>query len=196
MPATSGVGHGKYRRTGPPRNAFDQDGTSRYAAFGSCSRHQTLTTCGTETGLYLTPSRGASTLVAIQFQTTSASSERDPLMITIEGSNQPPTVLTSGSSWVTIYTGPTGLTPNPGRSSHGTVQYLTSNAGPYTSYRLLVTSIRGNSRLVSYAEVRLLGYWHFFHNFYSFALPWTTNIHISIFVKTVFSYLLCILFFG
>ena len=159
--AGPGVGYGKYLGIAPPRDAFDQNGFSGYIAYGQCNGGQSMNKCGNQTGVYLTPSRGASTLVAIQFQTAPIGYGSDPLTITIEGSNQTAAALTSGSSWSTIYTGPTGLTglyPNPGRSSYGTIQYLPSNPGTYTSYRVLVTSIRSSSKDVNYAEIRLLGY--------------------------------------
>lgn len=84
--------------------------------------------------------------------------ERDPLTITIEGSNQSISALMLGSSWTLIYNGSTGLNPDPGRNNSGIIQNMSNNTSWYTSYRILVTSKRHISDAVHFGEIELLGY--------------------------------------
>ena len=156
--STPGSGMGQYATDQEPKYAFDQSNNTKYQAFGSCDSKQFSYTCGNDTGLYLTLSQGASVLAAVQFETGNDTAERDPLTITIEGSNQTSPALILGSSWSLVYRGPTGLNTDPGRSNFGTIQYLPNIDVSYKSYRLLVTSIRGNATSVQYDEVKLLGY--------------------------------------
>ena len=79
------------------------------------------------------------------------------MTITVEGSNQTLSVLDLGSSWTLIYSGSSGLTPDPGRGFYGTTQTF-SNSISYSSYRVLVTSVRNITYAVQYAEVELIGY--------------------------------------
>jgi hypothetical protein len=80
--------------------------------------------------------------------------ERDPLTITIEGSNQSISALMLGSSWTLIYNTSTGLNPDPGRNNSGIIQNMTNN----TSYRILVISKRNISDAVHFGEIELLEY--------------------------------------
>jgi hypothetical protein len=117
-----------------------------------------LITCGEDTGLYLTLNSGPLALVAFYFGTNNYSPLRDPLTITIEGSNFNQTALTFGFSWTLIYNGSTGLTKDPGRSTMGIIQILPNFPIPFASYRLLVTSKRGNGTCASYSEFVIIGY--------------------------------------
>ncbi len=117
-----------------------------------------LLICGANTGVYLTLERGASYLIAIQFSAANNLPARDPLALTIEGSNQISSALALGSSWTLIYNGSTGLDTDPGRYNDGTVQYIPNNIISYSSYRLLITSKRSIQNAVQYSEVMLLGY--------------------------------------
>ncbi|CAF1338460.1 unnamed protein product [Adineta steineri] len=83
-------------------------------------------------------------------------SMRDPLSLTIEGSNLYKSELTFGSSWTLIYEGSSGLISDPGRSSFGAIQILPNNSMRFASYRFLVTSKRGSENCASYSEVRFL----------------------------------------
>jgi hypothetical protein len=86
---------------------------------------------------------------------------RDPITITLEGSNATGGVaLTLGSSWPLIYNGSTGInsTSAPGRATYVTQQNF-SNTIPYASYRLLVTLQRGNDTAVQYSESQIIGYY-------------------------------------
>ncbi len=115
-------------------------------------------TCGLNTGFYRTPERGASLLVGLQVCTCVSLPNRDPIIITLEGSNQPVSALNLGSSSTLIYSGPSGLATDPGRSACGIPQVFFSNSVWYTSYRFLVTSKRGADSCASYSEVQFFGY--------------------------------------
>jgi hypothetical protein len=141
-----------------PEYAFDQVVTTKYTNFGVCSAPSPpASICGTNTGLFLTLRRGASLLLAFRFSTGNNFPDRDPLTVTIEGSNQPTSSLILGAEWTLIYNGSTGLDSDPGRYSFGVLQNLTSNTVWYTSYRLLITSKRGLDTSVQYGEIELLG---------------------------------------
>lgn len=79
-------------------------------------------------------------------------------MMTIEGSNQMGTALSQGSSWTLIYNGTTGLDDDPDRKNIGVMILLPMNLKIFSSYRLLITSKRGNGNLVQYSELQLFGY--------------------------------------
>lgn len=97
----------------------------------------------------------AATLLAFRFATSRETMQRDPMSVTIEGSNLNGAALTSGSSWTLLYKGSSGLTYNPGRMRMGDAQILTESLTVFSSYRVLVTSTRGSSTSVSYSEVYL-----------------------------------------
>lgn len=135
---------------------FDGTSTTKYTAFGSCISGGTpSTSCGINTGFYLTLQRGLSLLQGFRIRTANSLPERDPLTITIEGSNQPSTALTLGSSWTSIYNGVTGLSTDPGRGTWGPYQFF-SNSLSYSSYRILITSKRGSTDAVQYADIDLV----------------------------------------
>ncbi len=107
----------------------------------------------------LTLKRGISLLASIRFCAAPSLPERDPMTITIEGSNQPSSsALLLGSSWNLIYNGSSGLNSDPGRTSFGMTQTIPNNVLWYNSYRLLITSKRNISNAVQYSEVQLFGY--------------------------------------
>lgn len=113
--------------------------------------------CGVNTGFYLTLQTGAVLLSAMRICTATSLSQRDPMTMTVEGSNQTAATLTLGSSWTLIYNGSTGLTSDPGRGNYGLTQTF-SNSISYSSYRILITSVRNFTYTVQYAEVELIGY--------------------------------------
>lgn len=158
-PSLSGSSVGNYFPSEEPDNILDRNITTKYTNFGYCnvSLMTSTFTCGVNTGFYLTLQRGAMTLVGMRFITASSMRERDPLTMTVEGSNQAPSTLTQGSSWTLIYNGSTGLVSDPGRGNSGTIQNFT-NSISYSSYRVLVTSVRNFTYAVQYAEVELIGY--------------------------------------
>lgn len=156
--ATVGSGVGNYYPGETPGNVCDNNYADKYTNFGTCTSASSSVTCGVNTGFYRTPQRGASLLVGLQICTCVSLPNRDPITITLEGSNQPTSALTLGSSWTLIYSGSSGLGTDPGRSACGAPQLFLSNTVWYTSYRLLVTSKRGADSSASYAEVVFIGY--------------------------------------
>ena len=160
--STLGPSAGSYGTSQGPDNAFDQNSTTKYTSYGVCNSSSApslaRSVCGTNTGVFLTLQRGPSVLIAIRFRAATSLPERDPMRITIEGSNQPSSVLLLSSSWTLIYHGSNGFDSDPGRSNFGVTEMLPNNAVLYQSYRLLVTSTRNISNAVQYSEVELIGY--------------------------------------
>lgn len=130
---------------------------NKYTSFGSCTAVSMAMSCGLNTGFYRTLPRGASLIIGFQICTPGSTPARDPITITLEGSNQPASVLPLGSSWSLIYSGSSGLAIDPGRLSCGIPQ-LFSNSIWYLSYRFLVTSKRGSDSSTWYSDVLFIGY--------------------------------------
>lgn len=143
---------GTYWRSQPPEAAFDGNISSCYTNHGRCNATEEDPTCGEDTGVYFTFDNGSVVLKAFYFITQPSFSARDPLTITIEGSNENNSLLTRGSSWTLIYNDVTGLANVSARSTRGTVQILPNLSTAYASYRLLVTSKKGNQTCTSYSE--------------------------------------------
>jgi hypothetical protein len=141
-----------------PSDACDNNVNTFYTNFGPCNSSYNAIWCGVNTGFYRTPQRGPSLIIGLQICTRTNLPARDPITITFEGSNQPASALNLGSSWTLLYSGSSGLSTDPGRSACGIPQLFPSNSIWYTSYRFLVTSIRGIEKAASYAEIQLIGY--------------------------------------
>ncbi|CAF0976075.1 unnamed protein product [Adineta steineri] len=152
-----GSSSGHYLTDQSPANACDGDTSTKYLHFGWCQSGQWEAHCGLDTGFYLELRRGASLVTGLQICTANDFPERDPLTVSLEGSNQSGSSLTLGSSWTLIYNGPSGLEKDPGRLTCGIMQ-LTSNSIQYKSYRFLVYSKRGAANGVQYSELKLFGY--------------------------------------
>ena len=156
--ATAGSIAGNYPTGEGPQLALDQNYVTKYLSFGNCSGSGNEIDCGINTGFYVTPKQGPTLLLGIQFTTANDNPTRDPLSITVEGSNATSSTLMLGTSWSLIYTVLTGLDEDPGRRFDGLFQCIPSNAIWYTSYRILVTSKRDSSSSVQYSEVKLFGF--------------------------------------
>jgi len=135
-------------------NAIDGKDDTKYRNFG----HDWT---GLKSGFYVTPEKGASILIGIQFTTGGKSSKRDPMKCTLEGSNREWRKLTKGSSWINIATCSTGIKKNSGRGKRGLVVRI-PNAISYTSYRLLITEKNDNLDLhgVEYSRCTFLKYFY------------------------------------
>lgn len=157
MSATPGMGAGNYWPANSPNNVFDSNWTTTFASYGVGNVSTITSFGGLNTGVYLTLSGNPFVLKAFRFITTVASSGRDPMQVTIEGSNHVGSALTLGSSWTLIYNGSTGLDINPGRSQPGLQKTLRNNALPFSSYRFLITERRTNNTCVDYGEIQLFG---------------------------------------
>ncbi|CAF1461287.1 unnamed protein product [Adineta ricciae] len=113
-PSLSSGSIGTYWSTEPSENALDGNISTEYTNHGICNSESPLSfQCGLNTGLYLTLEVKQATLIGFQIGTNKGWSYRDPLTITIEGSNSNKSELTLGKSWILIYNGTTGLTIDP-----------------------------------------------------------------------------------
>jgi hypothetical protein len=142
-----------------PASAIDYLTSTKYLNFGTTGGYYiTAPAPGVGTGFYVTPIvSNASIAVSLRFATANDSPNRDPITVTLEGTNS--NELDYGSSWTLIYSGPTGISPtiDPGRMQYVAQQNF-SNTIAYKSYRLLVTSQRGADWVVQYAEAEIIGY--------------------------------------
>jgi len=102
----------------------------------------------------------------LHFTTANDAANRDPITVTLEGSNETSIdMLQMASSWTLIYNGSTGIsaTVDPGRNTYVTPQNFT-NTKAFVSYRLLVTSQRGADIGTQYSEAQILGEYLFSGN--------------------------------
>ena len=141
-----------------PEYAIDRNISTKYTNYGSCGVSVASPTCGIHTGMCVVLHRGSSLLLTFRFSTGNNLPERDPLTVTIEGSNQPSSAFILSSVWTLIYNGSTGLDTDPGRYSYGIMQNLTNNIAWYKSYRILISSKRNATHnAVQYNEIELYG---------------------------------------
>ena len=159
--STEGVSQGNYPVTQGPDKLFDGNQTTKYVNFGECNSAVGAldSICGVNTGLYVSLQRGSGLLLAFQFMTANSFYERDPINITIEGSNRNASELMLGSSWTLIYTGSSGLENTTARFTYGEMRFLSNNTRWYSSYRLLIQSKRSIGNFVQMAAWDLLGYY-------------------------------------
>lgn len=156
--AIVGTGVGNYASGQGPSECVDFSNTT-YLNYGNVGLNATgmTNTAGVGTGVHTTPQIGASIVQSIQFQTGNDSINRDPLNITLEGSNATGTNLFFGSFWTLLYAGSTGLSPlTTTRLAWGELQNFT-NSQAFTSYRMIVTEQRGVDYCVEFAEMHLYG---------------------------------------
>lgn len=113
---------------------------------------------GVDTGFVVTPHLGATVVTGVQFATANDVPDRDPLVITIEGSNAPDAVKAKGNGFSLIYKGPSGLSKDPGRNNWGQIIAF-ANTQSYKTYRVLITQVRGgeSADATQYGEVKLIG---------------------------------------
>lgn len=137
---------------------FDNIISTNYNSFGSCNISYSALYCGEKTGFYVTLKNGLSLLRGFRIRSGHYIAARDPLTITLEGSNQSGNFLTLGTSWTLIYNGSTGLAVDPGRSIFGITKMISNNSIWYSSYRLLVTAKVGSEVAVEYSEIQFFGY--------------------------------------
>lgn len=142
-----------------PDKAIDSDVTTKYLNYGTTSvMNANMSQPGANTGFYVTPTISNATVAnGVLFATGDDYPDRDPLTITLEGTNS--TALNASSSWTLIYTGPSGIDPiiAPNRSTYGVVQIF-PNTAAYRSYRLLMLSQRGYQDSIQYSESHIMTY--------------------------------------
>jgi hypothetical protein len=158
--STNGTGHGQYMNGEDPTKCIDFF-NSTYLNFGSSSypAGPVSATAGVGTGIYTIPQVGASVLLSFQFQTAGDTPNRDPLSISLEGSNATGSFLSVGTSWTLIHSGSTGLSSYPfnvTRFAWGPIQNFT-NTKLFTAYRMLVQSQRGPDIGTQFSEIHLFG---------------------------------------
>ena len=159
--STPGWSTSNYPPNETPVNVFDCDSSTKYTSFGTYYSNGTSgTDCGLRTGLHFTIRPYPALLTAFRFATANDVPERDPMTITIEGSNERASDLFLGSSWSLIYNGSTGLENATTRLTFGTMQQVPNNWAWYSSYRLLATSKRSNNIAVQYSTLELYGYYY------------------------------------
>ncbi|CAF3946643.1 unnamed protein product [Adineta steineri] len=156
--AVSGTSIGTYYPGQSAQTAFDGDLTDGPCNHGSCDYTNGALACGTKAGFYITINGAPKVLAAFDVisHTGSWSRVRDPMMITIEGSNLNGSALTLGSSWTLIYNGSAGLITDPGRAAWGTLQLISNPSIAFASYRLLVTSKQGYDSCASCSEIMFI----------------------------------------
>lgn len=154
--SSSSANVGNWTSYESPQNAFDNNTNTKYLNFAA---GDTSITGGLHSGLYVTPRIGRSVATGVQFTTANDNYERDPITVTLEGSNNASAQLHFGASWTLLYLGVTGINASvdPGRLTYVPMQNF-SNTIAFTSYRLLVTSKRASSYGVQYSEVGIYGF--------------------------------------
>ena len=156
MEATEGNGSvaGTYLNNHSPNNVFDNSSATKYTSRGNSTGDYNFI-AGLNTGFYVTVGPCPSILTGFIFTSASGDKTRDPLRITVEGNIGGD--LTKGVNWKLIYNGSTGLENIASPPSDGLYQTIV-NTETYTSYRFLVTLLRGpKSDSASYSEVKLYG---------------------------------------
>lgn len=140
-----GLDTGNYYSNAPwvfaASNAIDGDVATKYLNFGYGAEGVAYANKAINTGFYVTPSMGGTRLTGFKFTTANDYEERDPLSVTIEGSNATGSALTVGNNWSLIYSGVSGLASTTGRYTEGALESI-STTNAYLSYRILVTGQR------------------------------------------------------
>ncbi|CAF1111858.1 unnamed protein product [Adineta ricciae] len=153
--AKPGKSSGKYIPRESPDKACDGMVSTKYLSFGSCGEpRREYINCGANTGFYLELEQGSTLVNGLKICTGDDAPERDPMLVSLEGSNMTETDLTFGSSWTLLYNGASGLHADPGRKQCGHILYF-NNTEEYTSYRFLVSDIRKPAYCCQYSEVKL-----------------------------------------
>ena len=146
-----------YPPTEVPYKGCDNDLNTKSLNFGSCNQiGERPLDCGLRTGFYITPIQSDSLATGFRLCTAGDFPNRDPMNITLEGSNENGTDLALGSSWTLIYQGASGLAANPGRFKCGNRVFF-SNTQTFSSYRLLITAKRGTDNSIQFSELILIG---------------------------------------
>ncbi|CAF1561167.1 unnamed protein product [Adineta ricciae] len=135
--ARPGDGSGTYPPREGPNNTCDNNTLTKYLSFGT--------------------SKGASIVKGLQICAANGNVARDPLRVTLEGSNETGVNLTFGRSWTSIYIGGVGFDYGPPRYSCSVIQCI-ANSISYRSYRFLVTEKRRPENSVQYSEIQLFEY--------------------------------------
>jgi hypothetical protein len=151
--SSSSSGVGTFFNNQGASNLFDGKNSTKFTSRGNGTGNSSI--AGLNTGFHVTIALCQPTLVQFRFTTSDLGPERDPIRITVEGTNNGN--LMSGASWTLIYNGTSGLENVTTRKTVGQNRTI-STPSTFSSYRFLVTSKRDNGSFVSYSEVELFGY--------------------------------------
>ena len=140
------VAAGNWPTNDNPQDAIDANLGSKYINFGKVG-----------SGFYITPTMGRTVLTGVRITTANDVPGRDPLTVSIEGSNGGD--LTLGGSWTLIQDNINlGIDSDPGRNVQGPLAAIAGST-EYTHYRVILQSMRNPSdNSVQYAEIELHGY--------------------------------------
>ncbi|CAF0792629.1 unnamed protein product [Adineta ricciae] len=154
---STGFGKGQMPSNETVKNIFDHNIYTKYTSLGSSSSDTINARSGLNTGFHVTLDVGVCVVTGFRFSTAIDQPKRDPIMITLEGSNVDSSSLTLGKSWALLYNGSSGLYTDPGRGKVGSLQRF-SNDRFYRHYRVLVVSKRGLNNGVHYSEFQFYGH--------------------------------------
>ncbi|CAF1358632.1 unnamed protein product [Adineta ricciae] len=158
LSAYSGYYSGSYWPSDPAKNVFDGNLTTDFTSHGVCNYALVSLICGQNTGFYFTPRSGSMIVIGFRLGTNNYDSSRDPLTVTVEGSNSNESAFTLGSSWTLIYNGSSGLLSSTNHGQWGTIQVLSGPFVRFSSFRFLVTTKRGVQCGAAYSEYQLIYY--------------------------------------
>lgn len=123
-----------------PPNAIDNDPNTKYLNFDKLN-----------SGFTVTPLFGASYLTGIALTTANDATERDPMTVTITGSND-------GLLWLPVITDlATPLSTD--RYTESEFSFMSESAGTFLMYRVIFPTVRnpGSANSMQIGEVRLMG---------------------------------------
>ena len=132
-----------------PTNSIDNVASTKYLNFRKAN-----------TGIVVTPRKGATIVTGLRLTTANDAPERDPLTYELQGANDfnASAPNPSTATWTTIASGSTGLDTDPGRGAvGGTVSFANSTA--YSSYKLIFPTLRnlGSAAAMQVGEIELFG---------------------------------------
>ena len=162
-------GPGNWPNAEPPQQCINISAFNA-AAGNSTADCKYLNFSGVGAGFYITPSApslsgGPSVLTGIEFATandTPSNQSRNPVTVSIEGSNAPSYDLSYGTSWTTIASSlSTGLGAIVGYSNSWAPEQTVANTTAYTSYRIIITGQQGGitspGSIFQFGQVELFG---------------------------------------
>jgi len=149
--ALTGTFDGRYsaRTNERPEFAMDNLTTTKYLNYGRIG-----------SGFVVIPAISKSSVACgLLFATADDRPNRDPITVTLEGSNASDiNAVRLGTNWTLIYKGPTGISAVMNRTTYG-LQQTFENEKQFASYRLLISAVRGGGAdAVQYSEARIIGY--------------------------------------
>jgi len=93
---------------------------------------------GVNSGILIPYTGAAQVVTGLQFATANDQPQRDPLTITVEGSNAANAAQAGGNGFVLLWQGASGLATDPGRNTWG-ARIDFPNTVAYKAYRILIT---------------------------------------------------------